>query len=205
MALELIRFADQYPVLWHLTSESNLARIQRTRRLESAAELMRIAGDETWLRRRRPNAVPLRIGAETIWLRDQEPLAQGAIELQGGWTFEHFVEEINSRVYFWPGDTRGPIQRAKENFGAFRNERGVVVLRVPTLAVCQVCRPFQLQLTSVNVGAPRVSGGRKSPRGPKTFAAPGAFVGTPSAVREMAVVNDLALAEIWSSVSIDRP
>ena len=203
MALDVAAFAARTPLLWHLTTRENYARIARTRTLESAATLMRAAGDERWLRERRRDPQRLSLGGETVWLRDQAPLAAGAIALLGGWTFERLVEEINHRVYFWPGTRSGPIQQAWENFHAFRGLPGTVTLRIPFEAVARACHPFQLQVTAVNVGAPRTSGGKKSPRGPHTFASPGAFPGTPSDVREVAVRDVLPLDAIWSDIVVD--
>jgi hypothetical protein len=62
MALDLEKFAIAYPVLWHITPPENADRIRRTKTLESAATLMRAAGDETYLRKTRPVPVPLQIG-----------------------------------------------------------------------------------------------------------------------------------------------
>jgi uncharacterized protein DUF7002 len=204
MAVSVPEFVDRYPVLWHITCEANLQRIRRTRALESAAALMQQAGDDTWLRRRRREPQRLNVDGESIWLRDQEPLMEGAIRFEGSWNLERLIEEINKRVFFWPGDFRGPISRARENFDAFRNQPGAVALRLPSDAVAACCRPFHLQLTVVNVGAPRVSGGKKSLRGPRTFMAMGALTGTLSDVREVAVVDRLSLDAVWPMLGVDN-
>ena len=108
MVIDVSAFATTYPILWHLTMEPNLQRIERTQTLESAVSLVRAAGNERWLRRRRPAAQALTIGAETVAQRPGS-LDEGAIQLGGGWTFERVVEEINRRVDFWPG-TAGPCR-----------------------------------------------------------------------------------------------
>lgn len=191
------------PVLWHLTSRANVGRITATRSLESAAALMAAAGDEQWLRQRRLESVPIRIGEHTVWLRDQAPLHPGAVRFEGGWDFARLVEEINQRVYFWPGDHLGPVARALGNFKAFRESTDVVCLRLPLDKVRRAVRPFQLQVTSVNVGALRshpTSG--LALRGPSTFVAAGAFPGRPRSVQEVVIRGALSLEAFWKDVVI---
>src|SRR3954465_15885924 len=76
MAFDLGRFSDRYPVHWHVTWAEKLRRVEHTRQLESAAALMRLAGEQTWLRRRRTGPVSLALDGDTVQLRDQVPLAQ---------------------------------------------------------------------------------------------------------------------------------
>lgn len=201
MALTRDALIQHFPVLWHLTSRANWARIIATRRLESAAALMRAAGDEQWLERRRPAAVPLALPEGTVWLRDQEPLHEGAARFEGGWDFPRLVREINRRVYFWPGDHRGPARKARGNFDAFRARPEAIALRLPTAGVCAAVGPTALQLTRHNVGALR-SNPRSGPalRGPSTFVSPGAFAGPPSDLQEVVVLDALDLATIWPEV-----
>jgi len=111
LVIDVSAFATTYAILWHLTIEPNLQGIERTQTLESAVALVRAAGNERWLRRRRPAAQALTIGAEMVAQRPGS-LDEGAIQLGGGWTFERVVEEINRRVYFWPG-TAGPLPRGR--------------------------------------------------------------------------------------------
>lgn len=201
MAFDRDSFARAFPTLWHVTSATNWPRIAATRSLQSAASLMRAAGDTAWLERRREAAVPLTVGTEVVWLRDQAPLHEGAVRLEGGWTFPQLVREINERVYFWPGDHTGPTRKARENFSAFRQAGGYVLLRVPTAPLLATVGSLRVQLTRVNVGALRhhpTSG--YAARGPGTFMGLGAFTGAASAVQEVTVRDRVDLTPIWADI-----
>jgi hypothetical protein len=169
MPLTLPHFAALRPVLYHLTARSNADRILREREIVCASTLMSRADDRTALRSRRPDAIPLlRAGETTAVLRDQKPLHRGNIALQGGWTFEDFVESLNARVFFWPGDEKGPIKHGLRHFSRYAHE-DAVVLRIPTMALFEA-NPAP-KFCRYNSGSPRCSGGRHSPRGPGTFVA----------------------------------
>src|SRR4051794_16687749 len=109
MSFHLDKFSKLRPFLYHLTSVSNLGRMLRTRRIESAATLMRLARRDDLIAVRRRDHVLVAIDGEEITIRDQAPLHQGNMALGGGWTFGDFVSLLNGRVFFWPGRAVGPI------------------------------------------------------------------------------------------------
>jgi hypothetical protein len=201
MALDLERFAAAYPILWHVTSAMNVERIRRTMVLESSASLMRAAGDETWLRKKRTKDIRLLVDAETVILRDQQPLHEGHIAWEGGWDMPRLIEEINRRVFFWPGDRRTPTKNAERNVAGFMASGDYVSLRLPFAAVRRL-PGVRVEYCRVNAGAPRTVNGKKAPRGPHTFSAHGAWHGTVSEVREVAVVERLPLDAMWDEVAL---
>src|SRR4051812_19487213 len=109
MSFELEAFARLRPYLYHLTSQTNIERIRRTWVLESAARIFEAAGRPDLKRSRRRAHVTLGDGEDSIIVRDQAPLHRGNMSLDENWEFEDFDEHLNERVFFWPGDSCGPI------------------------------------------------------------------------------------------------
>jgi hypothetical protein len=197
-ALDRDRLARDYPYLWHVTRLENLLRIERTRRLESAAALMRAAGDCAFLRKQRDEDKCLRIGDDEVWLREQSKLNEANAAWEGGWGMPEFLEALNSRVFFWPGTHDGVVRTARENFRSFLDAGGVPIrIRYETV---RHLSGIHIQYSRFNAGAPRQNDGKPIPRGPRTFLAHGAWEG--GSVREVVVVNRLPLDEIWTDVRI---
>lgn len=111
------------------------------------------------------------------------------------------TEEINRRVFFWPGDRRAPLRKAQRNVNDFLASGDYVILQVPFAAVRRV-PSLRLEYCRSNAGAPRTVNGKKGLRWPRTFAAHGAWRGSVSDVREVAVVDQLHLAEIWDEIRL---
>ena len=90
------------------------------------------------------------------------------MELSSGWTFERFVAHLNSRVFFWPGTTAGPIAYGVRHFKRYVDEKPVLlrVLLVDLVAVNSATSP---EFCRFNSGSPRWTRGVPSPRGPETF------------------------------------
>lgn len=167
-------FAARRPYLYHLTSRANADRLARSRRLEMAATLMLAAGRADLLRARRGEHVAIEVDGHQLELRDQGPLHPGNVEFEGGWDFEDLVESLNRRVYFWPGDALGPCDYGLRHWERYRTERPAL-LRVPAAALLRANPRAQLLFCAYNSGSPRCTGGRRSPRGPRTFLPAGAF------------------------------
>ena len=123
-------------------------------------------------------------------LRDQAPLREGNAALDGGWTFADLVEDLNGRVFFWPGTERRPIPDGQRHFERYADE-SIAVLMVDTTALfaanggATFCR--------YNSGSPRWSGGRPSPRGPGTFVAAADAPFTAGQVVEVTFRNTVVL------------
>jgi len=194
LGIELAQLVRLRPYLYHLTARTNGELLRVTRCLMSASEVLREAGIHEHHRTRRegPLRVPWR--ERVIEIRDQEPLVAGNIMLEDGCNFADIVEVLNQRVYFWPGGERGPIEHGLRHFARYR-EGNPVVLRVPFAALLAANPEGAPALCAFNSGAPRCSGGRKSPRGRRTFLCAAAFPRPPSQVVEVTFRDRVALPD----------
>jgi hypothetical protein len=78
-----------------------------------------------------------------------------------------FLDALNERVFFWPGDFAGPINYGQRHRARYTED---VLLR---MSFCDLIERNPLNapyFCRFNSGAPRTVAGRKSPRGPDTFA-----------------------------------
>lgn len=187
--------ANHRPYLYHLTSAANLSRIRATRTLDSAAELMRRAGRLDLLRVRRRQAVQIIVEDTAIMLRDQAPLHNGHIAFEDGWDIGQLVESINSRVFFWPGDSISPIDYGVRHFGRYAKEKPVILrvglreLVAANLAIPPLYCPY-------NSGSPRTVAGKKSPRGPSTFLPSDSFPRSHQRVVETTFEGQIAVSGV---------
>ncbi|MBS0190790.1 MAG: hypothetical protein U0573_02720 [Phycisphaerales bacterium] len=186
MGIDLWQFAVRRPRLFHLTAAANVDAILEGGLLESARVLMERAADTSYLRQKRKQHLTLRIGERVVHVRDQAPLHAGNMEMEPGTSFEDVIELLNERVFFWPGDERGPIVAGRNHFARYAGE-DCKVLVVETEAMLAL-NPG-VQFCRFNSGAPRCSGGRKSPRGAGTFLPPGACEFSAAEVQEVTFVG----------------
>lgn len=193
MTFDIERFVRLRPRLYHLTASMNVPRILKTRRLETARALMESAGDLSYLRSKRPDHVVLNVGGERLHVRDQRPLHEGNVDPLAGFTFCDVVEMLNDRVFFWPGDERGPIPAGKNHFARYVAEdcRVLVVSTEEMLAA-----NANVEFCRYNSGAPRCNGGKKSPRGRETFQTPHNCLFRPGEVQEVTFAGGARLAEV---------
>ena len=103
-----------------------------------------------------------------VVLRDQAPLHEGNMDLQEGWTLEDFVEQLNQRVFFWPGTEDGPIDYGLRHFGRYASERPHLI-RVRLASLLAANPGAMAQFCRYNSGSPRCVQGRRSPRSERTF------------------------------------
>ena len=111
------------------------------------------------------------------------------------------VEEINRRIFFWPGDRSAPIKKAAQNVRDFLTTGDYITIRIPFAAVRRT-PGVRLEYCRCNAGGPRTANGEKAVRGPRTFQAHGAWAGGIAAVREVAIVDRLPLGAFWNEVLI---
>ncbi len=168
MGFQLDEFLRLRRYVYHLTSHENLRRLKRTGRMDCAAELILRSDRPELLRERRVEHVPLLIDGETVWLRDQLPLKAGCIAFEEGWDQAKLVEHINRRVFFWPGRADGFSGYGLRHLGRYFDE-GPALLRIPLDKLLEVNEGNVPRFCAFNSGSPRVVGGKKSPRGSKTF------------------------------------
>lgn len=168
MPFTIDQFIAARPYLYHLTSRLNRERIRRTKRLHPSSHILAVGGQECLLTVRRRQHVEVQIDGEPVQVRDQAPLHEGNIAFNGGWTFASFIQDLNSRVFFWPGTADRAIDYANRHFARYVDERPIV-LRLPVSAVVRRNPGLEPMFCKFNSGSPRCSYGNKSPRGPHTF------------------------------------
>lgn len=194
MAFSLLRFGQVRPWLYHLTSSVNLPRIRSIHRLESAERLLSKAGLPGLLGEHRPAHRILTVDGEPIRLRDQAPLFPGNIEYEDGWDFAAVVAHLNRRAFFWPGGGSGPIDYGIRHFERYKSEQPAVI-RVPTASLLRENRGNPPIFSRFNSGSPRCSGGRKSPRGSRTFLEARQCDFTASEVVEVTFLDEVVLPD----------
>lgn len=142
-------------MLYHFTFCENLPFIRRDGVLLSAATLLDKcgAGDEKTQKRSHRRVLPCgRV------LRDQ-PIHAGNIDFAPGFGMADLLALINGHVFFWP--------KFKEHFANKYGDNALIRCR---LADLEKTNPKKTTLCCrYNSGAPRMSGGKKSPRGPNLF------------------------------------
>jgi hypothetical protein len=194
MAIDLQRFIELRPYLYHVTARENRSLLAREMILEPAAELMRRAGRPDLFRWRRPDPVILRIDGDQVILKDQRPLIEANLSLDGSWALEDFVEYLNQHVFFWPGRSDGPILHGVRLLARY-DASAPLVLRVSTRDVIDANSGCEPLFCPYNSGAPRQQGGRRARRGPHLFASAERFQRRESEVVELAYRSRVALPD----------
>lgn len=189
------QFSRTRPYLFHLTAQSNVRRIRRTRVLYSAETLMRKAGDTSMLRQKRFVSRTVQIKEDTVNIRDQQPLHAGNISFVDGWSFEDVIKLLNERVFFWPGTSIGPIGYGKRHYKRYIEENPSI-LRVSTQALFGTNLDVSPTFCRYNSGSPRCSKGVGSPRGAKTFVVASEADFTPNKVVEVTYSDRVTLPDV---------
>jgi len=133
-------------------------------------------------------------GGGAVEICDQGPLTPGNIEFQNGSTLEDVLENLNRRVYFWPGGQDGPIKHGFRHFARYAPMRPIM-LRAEFPSVLDANPGVTPEVCAFNSGAPRCSGGKKSPRGKGTFLEAASFPRPPSGVVEVTFVDEVRLPD----------
>jgi len=196
MALDLNRFANVRPYLYHLTSRRNIVHIKRDMFLKSANTLIAESGETGLFRTVRRGHKALAIGDRQVELRDQDPLRAGNIFFSNGWALADLVSHLNDRVFFWPGWDYGPIDSGKNHYARYARENPVI-LRVSTRKLLAANPGAEALFCHYNSGAPRcICKTRKgSPRGPDTFLPACSFEFGLSGVREVTFKSQVSLPD----------
>lgn len=168
MLLDLDEFAHLRPYLYHITALENLPSVRRTRRLEPASALMRRAGRGDLVRWKRHVPVALAFDGATVLLKDQSQFIEENLALRREWTFADYIEYMNDHVFFWPGTDRGPVKSGVE-LPYHGNGSMPVTIRVPFAGMLDANPAVEPLFCSVNSGARREPGSRRTPRGPHLF------------------------------------
>lgn len=202
MPFELSSFLRLRPYLFHLTDARNLPGIFKDMNLRSAASIASVGGAGSTLDSKRKTSFQVMVDGNAMSIRDQKPLHERNMLLAPGWTFDDVLQDLNRRVFFWPGKEIGPIKYGKNHFERYAEELPVV-LRVRTEDLFSLNSQRTPEFCKYNSGSPRFSGGRGSPRGPDTFQVHHKFEWSRSEVVEVTFVDQVDLPEFEVGVLRD--
>lgn len=161
-------FVATWPYLYHVTVLENLPTIRKIRRIYTAEKLLKRAGLEEIGKTRRENEVKVKIEGLRVVIRSQLPLNPECLELDSGWTLFDYVQALNKRVYFWPGTISGPVEDGRK-MALRQNDKGTVILRIPTASLFKSNVHVPFFFSSHNTGAAWIENGKKSRRGKDSF------------------------------------
>ncbi len=198
-------YAGTRPFLYHLTASDNVGRIRSLGRLQSTARMRGEDPEGATRRTQRAVSLRLRVGDGAVVIRDQATLHETNIEFSGGWTMQTLLEELDRRVFFWPGKESGPIAYGARHFAHYES-LGARVLRVrfaSLLARNPTATPY---FSRYNSGSPRHVNGRASPRGLDTFLPADRCLYPPGEVVEVTFLDELLLpADAEFSERVEGP
>jgi hypothetical protein len=184
MPFDLDKFVSLRPFAYHLTDRSNVSRLRQTGIIQPAATLLRGPGRETEIRQRRKGPLHVIVDGDTVVIRDQRPLIFANIALWEGWASEDFTAFLNEHVYFWPGDSDGPVKSGLRLQNHYVKEQPAF-LRIPTRDLFDAnCHQPPLFCPFIS-GAPRKQAGKAVPRGPDLFQPADSFPRTAGQVVEL--------------------
>lgn len=143
-------------MLWHLTHRDNVPLIRKSRLLLPAERLTHAVPDS-------PRRGQQFRQYEAV-LRDQDVLHESCVQFEDGWTMKDLLSELHRRVFFWSGYPDRPIRPGRRAVDRYRGSDSVI--RVPFLDVVKNHLPY---FSRCNSGATRMQGGKKVPRGSRTF------------------------------------
>ncbi len=194
MAFTLQAYQQKRPYLFHLTRPENFVRIKQTHHLESAAHLLNLAGQSNSGLHHRPSDLTITLDEYLVVVRDQAPFHAGNVDFTGGWNTDRLIKEINRRVFFWSGSLKGPVGNGRRHFERYQNDNPIVI-RSRFDELVQVNPTKLAYFCKYNSGSPRSTNGKRSPRGPETFAPGIECMFTPSDVIEVTFLHRVTLPE----------
>jgi hypothetical protein len=167
--MDLEKFIERTPYLYHLTSQENAKNIINQQKLFSTNELISQSGNEDYekvKREKRPAHLTLTVNGITVDIRDQQPISMVALPkcLTDGWSVGDFLYHLNDRVFMWP-----TLKRLWSHFNRYENEKPVI-FRFSTRDIIKA-NPH-VKFCRLNSGATRANsylGGKAPARGADTF------------------------------------
>ena len=197
----LDRLLELRPFAFHTCGALNFESIRRARALRSAEDLLVGSEHEHLLTLRRKRPVRVALPGGPVEIRDNAPLRIGSLELEPDITLESFLQELNSRVFLWPGNEYGPIRTGGSHFEHYSGIGTVHVIRVPLLHLLQANPNRSLAVTYCNSGSARHHNGQKVIRGPGTFHAVERAPKSVAKIKELTFVGSVHLPEgtVYSS------
>jgi hypothetical protein len=167
--MDIQKFINSRPFLYHLTCNENAENIIKSRELFSANELIqRTANEQYWpiSRQRRAEHVLIVLDRQPIYLRDQRPISEKNLAkcLTDNWKVPDFIEFLNDRVFMWPS-----ISRLSSHYNRYEREKPVI-LRFSTEKLINANK--HVKFCRLNSGATRSNSylrGAPPARGPQSF------------------------------------
>ena len=200
--MNLEKFIEQRPYLYHLTNIQNAENILAEKKLYSTNSIIELSGDnpDNLNKRRRTDHTEVKVGEKSFFLRDQRPISELALAkcLTDNWKVPDFIYHLNDRVFMWP-----TIDRLWRHFNRYEHENPII-FRFPTKEIIET-NPH-VKFCRLNSGATRANsylGGKAPERGQHTFLTAENFE---RSIREVAEVTFEGICNfdfpIWRS---DRP
>jgi hypothetical protein len=191
--MELNKFIEKRPFLFHLTDKKNLQLIVKYGKLFSTNSLIDKANKEEYLpikRIKRPTHFELDINGEIYSIRDQQPISEKALRkcLTHNWECADFYESLNSRVFMWP-----TLDRLWRHFNRYVSENPII-LRFETNSLLEINQ--NAKFCRLNSGATRANsylGGKPPERGMNTFQLAVNYTNSISSVAEVTFENECIL------------
>ncbi len=81
----------------------------------------------------------------------------------GSYSYEDLIENLNRRIFFWPGTPAGPIGYGRRHFERYREENPVI-LRINVRSLLCANAKVEPKFCRYNSGSPRCSKGREPQR-----------------------------------------
>lgn len=199
--MDLNKFIEKTPFLYHLTSERNASYIIRERKLYSANQLIEMSGDDRLkgaMREKRSQHLVFKIGESEVSLRDQQPISLVALPkcLTDGWEVSDFLFHLNERVFMWPN-----LKRLWAHYNRYKLEKPVI-FRFSTEDIIKA-NPH-VKFCRLNSGATRANsylGGIAPQRGPNTFVNAEEYIFPINSVAEVTFENLCLIAGDFSSAN----
>jgi hypothetical protein len=197
--MNITKFVETRPFLYHLTDVRNLSNITSQAKLLSTKAIIEGSNHVNpaeYLRTKRRVHDEISINGHSYHIRDQRPISEIVLarSLTNGWTTGDFIAHLNCRVFLWP-----TISRLERHFKRYENENPII-LRFNT---SDIVSQNNVEFCRLNSGATRCSshwGGNAPERGPETFQIAESYLGTHSSVAEVTIPEFCNLPELfWTS------
>lgn len=167
--MDIQKFIDKTPFLYHLTSAGNAKIILAGKKLYSANALIKMTNDpmnEKIGTNKRFTHQELLVNGNKVSLRDQRPISEVALAkcLTDNWEISDFLYHLNNRVFMWPN-----LARLERHFNRYKSENPII-FRLSTADIIKA--NTHVKFCRLNSGATRANsylGGIAPKRGSRTF------------------------------------
>lgn len=189
-------FAERFPFLYHFGPRKNRDSIENLQCLLSSDLLRTLATQPHSIERRRGRH-PIQSRIFDVVLNDQDRLHYGHVKDPDSMTEAEFVSLLDQFCFFWPGDSKGPIEMGRNFLERYKNERDSLFgIAVPTRAFLNANHVRRIALSNCNSGAPRSNPNAVIYRGEDTFIPWMHYQDNAETVKEVAVLGYARLPEV---------